>query len=220
MKSFFRDLSGKRYLKHYEATRKCPAHEQHVHRVNKFLEYKRATGIQEYARRMMPSELWIKDEAEIVRKGTELLPDENGELRKLTTETVSKNKWKDDDVKKVMEARKQVQPSENVSTDFLSELGQRVRHDFVGGVIIQCMRIRRYKNASYCRMHRFMITRATIEIILEFNNVKMPPSNIDSYETDWEILKEELRGGLLQLIRLLRIKLEDLVHHGLLQRSQ
>ena len=158
----------------------------------------------------LPSELWIDDEQ------LQPLHSEENEVKDgaIDSLNVLKKNWSDTDVKNIMKGR-----GNDIVCEYLSALGQQVRHYFVEGVMFQLIKAELFENASYYRMHKYLILRATTELILEENGIELKqysPHVDDKMNT----MKHELNIGFSLFIDEFGLSFQDLVHNDILQLSE
>ncbi len=151
----------------------------------------------------VPTEIWISDEPMSSLRKTDD-PFDFGEGMEL-----KQSHWNDEEIKHIMKGR-----GSNVSCEYLSVVGQELRHEFVDGIMFQLISEKLYENASHYRMHKYVILRAVTEVILEEHGLEMRKYS-EHIDEGMNEIKHEIRKGLLQFCNNMKVCLEDLVHPGL-----
>ncbi len=99
----------------------------------------------------------------------------------------------------------------NIACEYLSVIGQQLRHDFVEGIMFQLIKDKLFSNASHYRMYKYLICRATTEIILEQQGITMRQYS-GHIDDKMDNLKDELQKGLEIFADECNLSLFELVH--------
>eukprot|EP01084_Bolivina_argentea_P031017 57435_1 len=195
IESLFRDMSGNNHLNVVPATQQKAKYDEYVKQVNELV----SQYDDEERKVFLPSEMWVSDEVLSSLRASDDAVDFGEGL------SLKESDWSDENIEQIMKGRGKI------SCEYLSLLGQEVRHEFVDGIMFQLVSERLYENSSHYRMHKYVILRAVTEIILEEHGVDIRKYSVHIDEAMNE-MKQEIRNGLLEFCDTVKICLKDLVH--------
>ena len=205
MRSFFWDDEVTEWMKEVRSTCFKPDYLSYAYKAQQWLL--RTPPIDQ--RPLVPSEMWIDSQKELkafsIKTDLEdrtLATPENDEeeeeweqseglRRELVSGVMNKNHWDDGKIKQIMAARKLTNPDLTGSCEYLNVTGQKIRHDFTEGVMYQMIKQRRYESESHYRMHKYVISRCILEIILHQNDVYCPSAGVRKIDDAMDAMKYE-----------------------------
>ena len=211
MRSFFRDDPVTNWLGEVPPSCHKEDYLKYAYEANLWLNNQG----QNHERPQVPSEMWIGEDEEL--RSFSIISDKqhskqrSGKMMRqaLISGVMNKHDWQDTRIKEIMSARHLTK--ETGSSEYLNVTGQKIRHDFVEGVMYQCIKVRDYANVSHYRMHKYVITRCILEVILSKNNVYCPPAGVPDKDKALKDTKDQLERGFSFWMRMKGLNWEDLV---------
>ena len=208
MRSFWRDDILTKWMEELTPTCHKPDYLKYVYKANVWLERTSPSN----QRPLVPSEMWIDSQKELkafsIKTDVEDDEEEKTETlrRALVAGIMNKKDWSDARIREIMAAR-----HSTGSSEYLNVIGQKIRHDFLEGVMFQMIKQRMYQNESHYRMHKYIISRCILEVILTQNEVDCPTAGVTNIDETMCSMKDEIRTGLDQWLRSMNLWYDKLV---------
>ncbi len=104
----------------------------------------------------------------------------------------------------------------NICMEYLSVLGQQLRHALVEATMFQLIKVKLFENESHYTMFKYAITRSATEVILENCDIAVRVYQDAHVNKELVVAKEQMWTGWQFVFEKLDIEKEELVNQQLL----
>ena len=205
--SLFRDLSGANWMNVYEPNTQSDDYDEYVQKVDQFISSHKDSAERKYK---LPSELWIPTDGEdFALPNLQQEPDFGDHVQSISKEDY--DHWTEEEAKLIMRGRG------SCNIEYLSILGQQIRHQLMDAIMFQMVKQKSFENPSQFRMLQFLVVRGITEVILEECGFEMRMYSAH-VENRMSQLKIELAIGINEILDIYNLDLVDLVNAKALEQ--
>lgn len=215
MRSFYKDDPDTEWMQEIAPTQRHEDYLKWVENVNSYLEVVPNGGVPPIK---APSELWLQEDEEIEPLNITDMNEEfepgswEHEIRKAAKQDLNVNKWQNDEhLKKIL------QSTERKANEFLTPLGQQLRHDILEGVMWQLNLHQEFQKQSHWNMYKYIMARCLTELILEKQGMRRVHPGTPQLAQQMDDAKNELDLILDYYLHKYDIRFDNLVRNDVKQ---
>ena len=217
MRSFYVDDDSTKFNQEIKPTMIKSEYTEYIAKCNDHLQH----NPEQPERPKVPSETWICDDNNV--EGTSLKRydmDENDE-EGMRDEVINVGKkdscFSDENIQEIMKQRY----DNDGSAEYLTELGQKVRHDFLEGLMFQLIQVQEYHNKSHYRMHKLMMGICITELMMEGAGIVIShATDRECIANEYAVAKETIAVGLNWFIQKYGFEMHHMVREAVVIQHQ